>query len=87
MSAHGLRAQAEERRDWRRNRGEEEERESGKLVSGCSSRSDNDGAVLPCNAAGKFTSSEELFSINNSHMLRTARSELEKKEIINDLFS
>lgn len=61
MSAHGLRAQPEKRRNRRRNRdtegrAEEKERKSGELVSSCSSRSDNDGAVLPSNAAGKFTS-------------------------------
>lgn len=50
------------------------------LVSSCSSRSDNDGAVLPCNATGKFTSQAELLSINNSvHMLRTARFQKEKQ--------
>ena len=57
-SAHGPRAQTLERRNWRRNRdtgrrGEQES--SGELVTSCSSRSDHDGALLPSNAAGKFS--------------------------------
>lgn len=85
-SAHGLRAQTEERRNRRGNRakgrGEEKERESGELVSSsCSSKSDNDGALLPCNAAGKLTTLAELLCINKSvHMSRTARSEPVKQD-------
>ena len=92
-SAHGPRAQTEERRNRRRDRDtyrrrEEKEREGGVLVSSCSSRSDNDGALLPCNATGKFTSQVEPLSINNRvHMLIIARSEQGKtREIINDFF-
>lgn len=60
------------------------EKESGELVSSCSSRSDNDGAVLPSTATGKL----QLLSINNFvHMSRTARPELDKQEIINDIVS
>lgn len=60
--AHGSGAHTEERRIRRRNGdaergGAEEERQSGELVSSCSSRSDNDGAaLLPSNAAGKLAS-------------------------------
>lgn len=89
-SAHGPRAQAEERRIRRRHRdtvgrGEEKERQSGELVSSCSSRSDNDGAVLPSNAAGKFTSRAPLICF--VHVLRFATAELEKQEVADDFVS
>lgn len=92
-TAHGPRAQTEERRIRRRNgdtegREEEKKRQSGELVSSCSSRSDNDGAVLPSNAAGKFTSPAELVSPNRFvHVLRFAGAEREKREITDDFLS
>lgn len=59
-SAHGPRAQAQERGNRRgtggaKGRRGEKERDSGELVSTSSSRSDNDGAVLPSYVPGKFT--------------------------------
>lgn len=80
QSAHGPRAQAEERRNRRRARdtqgsGEEKGREGGELVSSRPPRSDNDGAVLPCYAPGKFTSSaESRFFYKQATLLRKARS-------------
>ena len=59
-SAHGPRAKTQGRRNRRRTRDTEGRRgekewDSGELVSSCSSGSDNDGAVLPSYAPGKFT--------------------------------
>lgn len=59
-TAHGPRAERRGGVGGETDRGgeeeEEEKRERGELVTSCSSRTDNDGAVLPCSAAGKLTS-------------------------------
>lgn len=67
LSAHGLRVQTEKWRSRRGNRAKERrEKESGEPVSSsCPSESDNDGALLPCNPAGKFTTLAELICIIN----------------------
>lgn len=67
FSAHGPRAQ--ERRNRRgtggaKGRRGEKEWDSGELVSTSSSRSDNDGAVLPSYSPGKFLSSPEHNLLN-----------------------
>lgn len=70
-SAHGPGAQAQERwrstrrrrRDAKGRRGRKR-RDSGELVSGSSCRSDDDGAVLPSSAPGKFTPSAERVFVN-----------------------
>lgn len=67
----------EHRQKWRSRRGnrakERREKESGEPVSSsCASESDNDGALLPCNPASKFTTlAEHIRIVNLLHVSKT----------------